>query len=78
MKMNIKWFNDAAAERTHAVLSEEMNRVCQKLFPGFILSHTGMYRDEEIPEVQIKLHLRPIRLVVEQDKQINQRIEGPV
>ena len=68
--MNIKWYTDEAAKRTHAAIEAAIKPICEQMMPNHLFTHMGINRDDITNEIVIKLHLRPIG----EARQINERL----
>ena len=76
--MDIKWYNDQAAEYAYRATKARLEPVIVDLFPNYELSHFGINRNENTEEIIIKLHLNQLGQVrvVRTDQDDYLRIEG--
>lgn len=73
------WYKDESAKMTHERLKVHMNRMCEELFPNFVLTHTGFNRMDDgqrfntgRDEIKVVLHLRPIGEAALIEERLNQ------
>lgn len=79
------WYTDQSAEMVHERLKSYTDKMCEDLFPCFVLTHSGFNRMDESTrfitgkdEIKIVLHLRPIseaRVIDDQLQNFQKRIK---